>query len=285
MKKIGFLFFFSFISCLISPLFGYAKSSVVITKVELHQSNKSSKVKIRLTEPLDKIPDLMASLQTVSFSLNAVLPEKKRKHVKKNKLTDKEYVINSTNFINKVQLFPNSDGTTFEIKRQYFTPVNFVNQEDPPALIVELPREYFQKESVELKPGIEKHLIRTVNNRGPIVLHILEVDLSNKNISFKVGMPGVRADFKLAPYKIKTKETLAQIVKDQMAFAGINANYFDVKLGNPIGTLITDGTWITGPVYDRVAVGFSEDNKVFIDQVMLIGDITAYRGFRRKPKQ
>ena len=280
MKKLDFLFFFSFLF-LISFLPGNAKNSAIIAKVKLYQNKESSKIEIRLTEPLDKVPDLMASLQTVSFDLNAFLPEKKRKRLRGNKLTSEEYIINSKDFINKVQLSPNSEGTSFEIKRQYFTPVNFLNQEDPPALIVEFPREYFQKESVQLKPGIIKHLIRTVNDRGPVVLHALEVDLSNEKISFKVGMPAVRAG--LAP-ALKTKETLAQIVKEQMAFAGINANYFDVKIGNPIGTLITGSTWLTGPVYNRVAVGFSDDNKVFIDQVMLIGNATAYRGFRRKPK-
>ena len=283
MKKISFLFF-SFIFCLIFSSSGHTKGPAIITKVGLHQSNKSSRVEIRFTELPDKVPDLLVSLRAVSFDLNAILPVKRRKRVIKNKLTNKEYVINSTNFINKVQLYPGDETTTFEIKRQYYSPVNFLRQETPPALIVELPRNYFEKESVQLKPGIIKHLIRTENNRGPVVLHMLEVDPSNKNISFKVGMPGVRAGLKPALYKIKGKETLAQIVKGQMAFAGINANYFDVKLGNPIGTLITDGTWITGPVYDRVAIGFSDDNKVFIDQVMLAGSVTTHRGFRRKPR-
>ena len=275
MKKSGFLFFLCFIF-FIFPLPGNTNSSVIITKVKLYQNKENSKIEIRFTGPIDKIPDLMASLQTVSFDLNAILPEKKRRRVRKDKLTDEEYVVNSKDFINKVRLYPKGNKTGFEINRQYFTPVNFLKQENPPALIVEFPREYFQKESIQLKPGIVKHLVRTVNDRGPIVLHALEVDLSNEHISFKVGMPDGK--------KIKAKETLTQIVKEQMAFVGINANYFDVKLGNPIGTLITDGVWLTGPVYDRVAIGFSDDNKVFIDQAMLIGNATAYRGFRRKPK-
>ena len=283
MKKNGFLILFSII---VSTIFNLhviaraipviAKAIPVIAKVRLYQDKKSSKIEIRLTEPIEKIPDLMASLQSVSFDLNAVLPEKKRRKVKESKLLNNEYVINSKDFISNVQLLPGDNKTTFEIKRQYFTPVNFLRQEDPPALIIEFPRNYFEKESVQLKPGIVKHLIRTVNERGPIVLHLLEIDLLNKNISFKVGMPNGE--------KIKAKETLTQIVKEQMAFAGINANYFDVKVGNPIGTLITGGTWVTGPVYDRVAIGFTDDNKVFINQVMLSGTVTAHRGFRRKAR-
>lgn len=254
----------------------FSKNSAVITRVKLNQNKESSKVEIRLTEPIYKPSDVMASLQTVSFDLNATLPQKKRKTVKNGKVSEEEYVLDSKDFINRVLLRSNKGQTTVEIKRQYFTPVNLIEQENPPAIIVEFPRDYFQKESVELKPGIKKHLVRTVNSRGPIVLHLLEVDLSNEKISFKVGMPD--------DGKLKAKGTLSQIVKKQKAFAGINANYFDVKVGNPIGTLIRDATWITGPVYDRVAIGFSDDNMVFIDQVMLIGNATAYRGFRKKPK-
>lgn len=136
-------------------------------------------------------------------------------------------------------------------------------------------KEYFSKESTEIKPGITKHLIKTINKRGPVIIHVLEIDLSNKNISVKVGLPGKK--------EIKAKDTLTNIVKNEKAFAGINANYFDVKVGNPLGTLITDGTWLIGPVYDRVAIGFSGDNEVLVDQIMLNGNTTVYRGFRKKP--
>ncbi len=276
MKKVSFFFLLFLIAYLIFNLPSYSKNSAVITRVKLNQNKDSSKIEIRLTEPIYKPSDVMASLQTVSFDLNAILPPRKRKTVKNGKVGEEEYFLDSKDFINRVLLRSNKGQTTVEIKRQYFTPVNLIEQENPPAIIVEFPRDYFQKESVELKPGIIKHLVRTVNSRGPVVLHLLEVDLSNEKISFKVGMPD--------DDKLKAKGTLTQIVKKQKAFAGINANYFDVKVGNPIGTLIRDATWITGPVYDRVAIGFSDDNMVFIDQVMLVGNATVYRGFRRNPK-
>ena len=255
----------------------HANKHPVITKVKLTQNEKFSKIEIRLTEPVQSLPVLMAALQNVSFELEAFLPERKLKRIKNEKIVNDEFSITSEkDFVNKVQLIPFSQGTRFEIKRNYFTPVNFIQQESPPALIVEFPREYFQKESKELKKGITKHFIRTVGNRGPVSFHVLEIDLSNKNISFKVGMPDLN--------KLKKKLTLKQIVEKEKAYAGINANYFDVKEGNPLGTLITDGTWVTGPVYDRVAIGFSKDNMVFIDQVMLHGEGTVYRGFRKKEK-
>lgn len=67
-----------------------------------------------------------------------------------------------------------------------------------------------------------------------------------------------------------------------MAYIGINANFFDVKHGNPLGTLITNGEWLVGPIYDRAAIGFSKDKDVFIDRVMLLGDVSVNRGFLKK---
>ncbi len=133
----------------------------------------------------------------------------------------------------------------------------------------------FQKESKEIKPGIVRHTIYTVSDKGPVTVNVLEIDLNNEKISVKVGLPD--------KVEIKSKEYLTNIVKNEMAFAGINANYFDVKVGNPLGTLITEGEWLIGPIYDRVAIGFTADKDIFIDKVMLSGTATVYRGFRKKP--
>ncbi len=133
----------------------------------------------------------------------------------------------------------------------------------------------FEKESKEIKLGIVRHTIRTVSDKGPVIAHVLEIDLNNEKISVKVGLPN--------KVEIKSKEYLTNIVKNEMAFAGINANYFDVKVGNPLGTLITEGEWLIGPIYDRVAIGFTSNKKTLIDKVMLSGTATVYRGFRKKP--
>lgn len=132
----------------------------------------------------------------------------------------------------------------------------------------------FDKESIELKPGITKHLIHIVSERGPVVANIIEVDLTNKNISIKVGLPHKK--------EIKSKDSLTSIVKTCMAYVGINANFFDLKIGNPLGTLITEGAWLIGPVYNRVAVGFTDDKKVLVDRVMLHGFAEVYRGLGKK---
>lgn len=129
----------------------------------------------------------------------------------------------------------------------------------------------FQKQTTILKPGITRHFISMFNDKGPVKVNILEVDLLSEKISIKVGLP----DNEL----IKAKSKLTNIVAHQMAFVGVNANYFEINPGNPVGTLVTGGSWITGPIYDRAAVGFSKDKEVFFSQVMLSGDVVVYRGF------
>lgn len=261
-KFLSFILFIVF--CL--PVLAEEKE-IKITKIDLLQDENSSKVIINLSAPISNQPNIMATLETVSFDLNATSEKSKKQQ--------NQFKIISDGFISQIQWFPDSDKTKFEIKRQFYTPVEVKIQDKPAILILEFERKYFKKESWELKPGITRHLIRTENDRGPVAAHILEVDLSNENVFIKVGLPDKK--------KIKTKDTLTNIVRDAMAYAGINANYFDVKVGNSLGTLISDGEWVVGSIRDRVAFGFTGNKEVLVDQVMLTGYVTVNRGFRKKP--
>lgn len=58
--------------------------------------------------------------------------------------------------------------------------------------------------------------------------------------------------------------------RDSGAIAAINANYFKTN-GVPLGTLIQDGDWLAGPLYDRVTLGFTEGGYARIDRVSLHG--------------
>lgn len=242
-----------------------------IVNIELIQDKDKSQIVIELLKPIEKLPSVMATLETVTFDIDVPLVE-----LEKNKEQKTEITPDSTEnaFISKVSWVKNPSSTSFEVKRPYFTPVEFKKDTEQNLLIAEFPRKYFLKESSVIKPGVIKHFIRTEVERGPIVANALEIDLSNKNISLKSVLPNKN--------RIKGKESLSKLVKEEMAFAGINANYFDVKVGNPLGALITDGSWVTGPIYNRVAIGFTEKNDVLIDQVMLIGKVNVYRGFRKK---
>jgi hypothetical protein len=60
--------------------------------------------------------------------------------------------------------------------------------------------------------------------------------------------------------------------RDSGAIAAINANYFKTN-GVPLGTLIEDGDWKAGPLYDRVTLGFTDDGYARIDRVSLHGKL------------
>jgi uncharacterized protein YigE (DUF2233 family) len=56
------------------------------------------------------------------------------------------------------------------------------------------------------------------------------------------------------------------------AIAAVNANYFK-KDGTPLGTLIIDKEWVSGPLYDRVSMGITASGYVKIDRVNLYGTL------------
>lgn len=58
--------------------------------------------------------------------------------------------------------------------------------------------------------------------------------------------------------------------RDSGAIAAINANYFKPN-GVPLGTLMLDGEWFSGPLYDRVALGFTDSGYARIGRVGLHG--------------
>lgn len=132
------------------------------------------------------------------------------------------------------------------------------------------------REVRNLKPGISHHIYSYSNGRGNTKINVLEIDLSDRNISVKVGLPDRK--------NLKSKEKLTEIAQREKAFAGINANYFDVAAGNPLGVLISDGDWFVGPIFNRAAIGFTKHKEVLISQIMVSGTASLYKGFiRRKP--
>ncbi|MDR3613533.1 MAG: phosphodiester glycosidase family protein [Candidatus Obscuribacterales bacterium] len=101
--------------------------------------------------------------------------------------------------------------------------------------------------------------------RNPLNIHMIDIDME-------------RAPVKVQPYLASESfdklKDVADHARSSNALAAINANYFK-KDGTPLGTLIIDGEWVAGPIYDRVAMGIARDGKVKIDRVSLNGLLTA----------
>ena len=113
-------------------------------------------------------------------------------------------------------------------------------------------------ETKQLMPGITYK--RTVKS---LRLNVLDIDTAQAPVIIK-------------PIVSPQGATRLQTVKDHTssshALAAINANYFK-NTGVPLGTLIIDGDWVAGPLYDRVALGISSNGFVRIDRVGLGGSL------------
>lgn len=100
-------------------------------------------------------------------------------------------------------------------------------------------------------------------HRGAMYINVLDIDLRHANVVVKPVLAGTAFN------------TLDE-VKDQAqkvnAIAAVNGNYFK-RDGTPLGTLVIDGEWVTGPLYDRTCMGITDDGQVLVERVTLHGDL------------
>jgi uncharacterized protein YigE (DUF2233 family) len=97
--------------------------------------------------------------------------------------------------------------------------------------------------------------------RSPLNIHVIDIDMAKAPVKVQPYLAGEQFD-RLADVAVHARES--------KAIAAINANYFK-KNGTPLGTLIIDGEWIAGPIYDRVSMGITRTGEVKIDRVSLNG--------------
>lgn len=97
--------------------------------------------------------------------------------------------------------------------------------------------------------------------RSSMYINVLDVDLKNPNLQIKPVLAGESFD------RLEEVKDQAQKVH---AIAAVNGNYFK-RDGTPLGTLIMDGEWVSGPIYDRTCLGITEDGQILVDQVKLHG--------------
>ncbi len=100
-------------------------------------------------------------------------------------------------------------------------------------------------------------------HQGALNINILDVDLKSTTIDVKPVLASESFN--------KLDEVRDQAAKVK-AIAAVNANYFK-KDGTPLGTLIIDGEWMAGPLFDRISMGITRDGDVFIDNPRLHGNL------------
>ena len=114
--------------------------------------------------------------------------------------------------------------------------------------------------SETLAPGVVHRFVR-----GPLSIHLIDIDMKVAPVKVQPTMAGDSFD---------RLEDVAAHARENNAIAAINANYFKSN-GTPLGTLIINGEWIAGPLYDRVSMGITNSGTVKIDRVSLRGTLTS----------
>ncbi len=108
----------------------------------------------------------------------------------------------------------------------------------------------------EIAPGVVHKYYR-----GALTINLLDVDMVNSDVKVRPMLAG--NDF----HQLKD---VTDHARESRAIAAVNANYFKSN-GTPLGTLIIDGEWVAGPLFDRVSMGFTRNGYVRIDRVNLFG--------------
>jgi uncharacterized protein YigE (DUF2233 family) len=154
--------------------------------------------------------------------------------------------------------------TSVKVKKKYPGAVRIKKQArkktraaKKPAVPVKPPQDLVNNMSIRtLAPGVVHKV-----HRGAMYINVLDLDLAKAQVHVKPVMAG------------ETFNRLEE-VKDQAsrvsAIAAVNGNYFK-KDGTPLGTLLIDGEWIAGPIYDRTSLGITADGEILVDRVNLHG--------------
>ncbi|MBR6163797.1 phosphodiester glycosidase family protein [bacterium] len=102
--------------------------------------------------------------------------------------------------------------------------------------------------------GIDHIQFKKIINSKPIKVNVLEI---NRDLN---------PDIKLAPVLAgstpHSKATISRIANKSHAVAAINGTYFKPNTGTPLGMLVIDNKVISGPVYNRVAMGIGDNDFV-----------------------
>ena len=109
--------------------------------------------------------------------------------------------------------------------------------------------------------GIKHISVTKYINKRPVRINVVEINKTiNPNINFA---PALATQNKLA-----TKSSIKKIAQENNSIIAINGSFFKPQNGIPLGSLMIDGKLLTGPMYNRVALGIF-DNDLKIDRVEL----------------
>lgn len=115
----------------------------------------------------------------------------------------------------------------------------------------EIRRKYKQGVITDVTPGV-KHISLVKYYQGkPVRINVVEI---NSKIN-----PDLKLTPALASDKLGRKSTISSIARKNNSIVAINGTFFKPSTGVPLGTLMINKKMYTGPIYDRVAMGFFDN--------------------------
>jgi exopolysaccharide biosynthesis protein len=110
----------------------------------------------------------------------------------------------------------------------------------------------------EIHPGInyKKYYLK-----GPVVVNVIDIDLNDPFLDLQPVLA--------SPNSVLAKTSVSRMIGKYDAIAGINASFFKPPTGLPLGALIINEEYITGPIYNRVALVIDKNNRAYLDKIKL----------------
>lgn len=138
----------------------------------------------------------------------------------------------------------------------YYVQENTMLKEQSNALFLlrqawmnDVKEKYAQYQVREIADGIVYvRMIKTINAKK-VKINIAEI---NRNVNSNIEIAP-----KLASVKLHARKKIKNIAPD--AKIAVNGTYFKQDTGTPLGALVIDNKIITGPIYERVALGIGEN--------------------------
>ena len=115
-----------------------------------------------------------------------------------------------------------------------------------------LAQKYKSAKVTHVAQGIDHIQFKKTIKSKQIKINVLEIN-RDKN-------PLIRLSPSLSGSTPHNKATIRQIANKTNAIAAINGTYFLPKTGTPLGMLVIDNKIISGPVFNRVALGIGDED-------------------------
>ena len=104
---------------------------------------------------------------------------------------------------------------------------------------------------VEIDKGVKHVRMTKYYNGKPVRINVVEV---SKGINDELVIePAIASD------KLFGRTKISKIADRENAIVAVNGGYFKPQTGTPLGTLMINKKVYTGPIYDRVAIGFFDN--------------------------